>query len=259
MTKDAGPLLFGRASQFSVGLMALDPHLGARVLGSGVLVSVEGRRGILTCGHVAECYANRSEIGLITVAGRSPQRDVVQLRETETITLGNGPWSEKAADLAVTWLPPETSSSIAAKSSFLDLMQNAQKHARGEPQFTKRADAILGLLDERTDKPAANNGTWVTMIRGLMNAGRIVAEDRGAITFETTENNVPDLPKSFGGTSGGGLWTAFLNVVSDGNYQLAEFRLSGIASWQIDATKIACQANARIEQLLLPEIGGQRK
>jgi hypothetical protein len=45
-------------ANFAVGLVYRVEGAGSKVRGSGVLVSIEGRPGILTCGHVAEKYEN---------------------------------------------------------------------------------------------------------------------------------------------------------------------------------------------------------
>jgi hypothetical protein len=42
--------------------------------------------------------------------------------------------------------------------------------------------------------------------------GNIVRRGNGVMALECMEYNAADLPKSFGGTSGSGLWRAYLNV-----------------------------------------------
>jgi hypothetical protein len=105
-------------SNFAVGLVVREPSKGSKVLGSGVLLSIEGRRGILTCGHVADAYANLAEIGLVRFfAGMGQQRRILQLGDTQTaIIQSNDSFSEKkeVLDLAFTILPPDAASSIEA-------------------------------------------------------------------------------------------------------------------------------------------------
>lgn len=65
----AGDLLDAIRDQlgnFAVGLVERVKGAGSKVRGSGVLVSIEGRRGILTCGRVAEQYDKLCEIGWCT-------------------------------------------------------------------------------------------------------------------------------------------------------------------------------------------------
>jgi hypothetical protein len=56
MTHDIPRAILSHVSNFAVGLVKREMGKGSTVLGSGVFASVEGRRGILTCGHVAETY-----------------------------------------------------------------------------------------------------------------------------------------------------------------------------------------------------------
>lgn len=72
---DISAAILSHISNFAVGLVVRKPGEDSKVLGSGVLASIEGRRGILTCGHVAEAYANLTEIGLVRfIAGWGQQR-----------------------------------------------------------------------------------------------------------------------------------------------------------------------------------------
>ncbi len=62
MTNDVSDAILSHVSDFAVGLVLRDEGAGSKVLGSGVLVSIDGRRGILTCGHVAAAYEKLPEI-----------------------------------------------------------------------------------------------------------------------------------------------------------------------------------------------------
>jgi hypothetical protein len=64
MAEDLLDAIRDQLANFAVGLVKRVEGAGSKVLGSGVLVSIEGRRGILTCGHVAEQYDKLREIGL---------------------------------------------------------------------------------------------------------------------------------------------------------------------------------------------------
>ncbi len=59
MAYDISDAVLAHICNFAVGLVVSKQGAGSEVLGSGVLVSIEGRRGILTCGHVAEKYEKR--------------------------------------------------------------------------------------------------------------------------------------------------------------------------------------------------------
>jgi hypothetical protein len=46
---DISDAILARLSTFAVGLVKREEGKGSRVLGSGTLATIEGRRGILTC------------------------------------------------------------------------------------------------------------------------------------------------------------------------------------------------------------------
>src|SRR5271165_177223 len=87
-------------ASFAVGLVERVEGAGSKVKGSGVLVSIEGRRGILTCAHVAEAYDKLNEIGLVRFIAGKQQRRIVNLSDAHHI-IGRscGDWSETSGDL----------------------------------------------------------------------------------------------------------------------------------------------------------------
>ncbi len=117
MARDISDAILSHVSNFAVGLVIREVGKGSRVLGSGVLVSIEGRRGILTCGHVAEAYEKLPEIGLIRFVAGAQQRRILPLADTQTIILQSSDTFEEnkeVLDLAFTLLPPEAAFSIEA-------------------------------------------------------------------------------------------------------------------------------------------------
>jgi hypothetical protein len=72
-------------------------------------------------------------------------------------------------------------------------------------------------------------------------------------TLECFESNLPDLPSSFGGTSGGGLWRVYVRKRDDdGGYEAVHHRLIGIASSEDRRTppRITCQGFGRIQAMI---------
>jgi hypothetical protein len=70
-------------------------------------------------------------------------------------------------------------------------------------------------------------------------------------TLECFEENLPDLPDSFGGTSGGGLWRVYVRKRDD-SFEAVHHRLIGIASREEKGSppRITCQGMGRIEAML---------
>jgi hypothetical protein len=84
------------------------------------------------------------------------------------------------------------------------------------------------------------------MIRPLVKA-------RSALEcFKQNLPDLPDLPGSFGGTSGGGLWRVYVREQDDGNFEAVHHRLIGIASGENKGSppRITCQGMGRVEAML---------
>jgi hypothetical protein len=256
MTVDASDLLVPLVRSFTVGFVLRDPPAPA-VLGSGVLVTVDHVSGILTCAHVAEEYRNRSEIGLLRFSRDNVrQMQTLELGDTHTVYVAENIGDPYAFDLAFTRLPANVVATLNATSVFLNWDANMRKFAGGEPKYDRHVDAVFGLVHEFSDEPQRGGGLVTTPMQGILTPGHVVARENGVMTLECMDYNLPDLPSSFGGTSGGGLWRMYIADEPDGSYRALDTRLVGVASYQRDATHIMCQAVERIEQCLVPAIRG---
>jgi hypothetical protein len=254
VTNDLADAILAHVTSYAVGLVERVEGAGSRVLGSGVLVSIDGRCGILTCGHVAAVYDKLPGIGVIRFAAGDQQRQILDLGETQTIIMESGAtWSETGLDLAFTQLTPDIASSIGAKSLFLNIERNRTKMEAGPPAHTGHFDAMLGLVAEFSGTPVVEAGRFVSPMRGVLHSGHIVSQENGLLVVNALEYNIDKMPESFGGMSGGGLWRAYFVDGQDGP-RLVETVLCGVASYQIDSRKIACQGWDRIDQALIPTV-----
>jgi hypothetical protein len=256
MAHDISEAILSHISNFAVGLVLRKEGAGSEVLGSGVLVSIEGGRGILTCGHVAAAYEKLSEIGLIRFVAGSQQRRMLKLGDTRTIILQSSDTfteSKEVLDLAFTQLPPDAAFSIEAQGVFLNIEKNRAKMESGAPAEGKHVDAMLGLVAEFSQQPFVEGKEFISPMRGVLHTGHICAQENGLLTVEAMDYNLNELPRSFGGMSGGGLWRIYF-VEDEKESKIIATMLCGIASWQIDDRKIACQGWDRIDQALIPTV-----
>ena len=254
MAHDISDAILSRLSNFAVGLVRREEGAGSKVLGSGTLASIEGRRGILTCGHVAEDYKNLSEIGLVRFSAGGRQKRMLNLDDTQTVILQSShTWSEKDFDLAFTFLLPETAASIEAQGVFLNIEKNRRKMEAAAPAEGKHVDAMLGLVAEFSQEPFVEGHEFISPMRGVLHTGHICAQENGLLTFDAMDYNLKELPESFGGMSGGGLWRIYF-VEDEKRNTIIGAMLCGVASWQIDDRKIACQGWDRIDQGLIPTV-----
>lgn len=256
MPHDISDAILSHVSNFAVGLVIREFGKGSRVLGSGVLTSLEGRRGIMTCGHVAEAYEKLPEIGLIRFVAGGQQRRVLPLGETQTIIVqSSDTFCEKkeVLDLAFTALPADVASSIEAQGVFLNIEKNRAKMEALAPADGKHVDAMLGLIAEFSEEPFIEGREYISPMRGVLHTGHVCAQESGLLTVKAMPYNLHELPKSFGGMSGSGLWRVYFTEDEKEAHIVATV-LCGITSWQIDDTTLACQGWDRIDQALVPAV-----
>jgi hypothetical protein len=257
MAEDLLDAIRDQLANFAVGLVERVEGAGSKALGSGVLVSIEGRRGILTCGHVAEQYDKLSEIGLARFIAGTRQRRIVNIADAHTIIMqSSDQWTETDLDLAFTYLNPEVADSIAAQSIFLSIEKNRERIEGGEPPIGHCIDVMFGLVDEYSVKPVIEGDKFVSPMRAVIYRGKMHGDQNALLRFQTADDEPEKLPKDFGGLSGSGLWRVHFLDHGAGNFEITEKKLWGITSWQIDKQNnrgaVAGQGWDRIDQGLIP-------
>jgi hypothetical protein len=138
--------ILAHISHFAVGFARRVEGAGSQVLGSGVLVTLDGRLGILTAGHVAEVYDELPEIGLVRfVPDGQQQRMIVRRGDARTMILQSSKTfteSKEVLDLAFTELSPDAASAIEARGVFLNLDRNRERIEAPPPLEGIHCDAM---------------------------------------------------------------------------------------------------------------------
>jgi hypothetical protein len=113
-------------------------------------------------------------------------------------------------------------------------------------------NSIFGLVEKFTGATTRQSGRATTLLKGVLTSGVLRDLDALTATLECFEENLPDLPESFGGTSGGGLWRVYVHRREDGSFEGVHHRLIGIASSEVNGAppRITCQGMGRIEMML---------
>jgi hypothetical protein len=90
------------------------------------------------------------------------------------------------------------------------------------------------------------------LLKGVLTSGNLRDLDALIVTLECFKENLSDLPYSFGGTSGGGLWRVYLRRREQGSFEAVHHRLLGIASSEDRGAppRIMCQGLGRVEMML---------
>jgi hypothetical protein len=119
---------------------------------------------------------------------------------------------------------------------------------------SKFFDVIFGLIAEFSGEPETKGGSVISNLRAVLYSGRIVPGENGLLRFEPKDRD-ENLPGSFGGMSGGGVWRVYYDEDKEGDDALSITMLCGIASWErADEKEIACQGWDRIDQGLIPHV-----
>jgi hypothetical protein len=237
----------------------------ARSLGSGTLVSLGTLNGILTAAHVLENLQTVEEIGFaeFTIRPAQPQGLRFPTKAIDSVKIGGQPYSGFGPDLAFIRLPDHIVATLKVNSSFLNLVQQARMSSSSLQAGAERHDVVVGGIEEwGTVEPDESAGLDMGIVTGLMNEGRAIeiAAYDGYDRIEFIPQPEPGfpLPRTYGGTSGGGLWQLYGQSMDDGTRHLVQSHLSGVAFFQSDiidgSRTIICHGPKSIYGKLLDKI-----
>ena len=253
MALDLTDVAIARLKLHTIGLSYRKSGSHAReVLGSGVLVTIEGRRGILTCGHVAELFEKVSDVQLGFFNSDAQNKFPLRADLNQIIQSSHSfEEAETVIDLAFTLLTPELATAVDAKSGvFLNADKNRKKMEEFAGTRKQFFDVIFGLVEEFSGEPEVYGKNIVSNLRAVLYSGRIVPRENGLLYFEPRDRD--NLPNSFGGMSGSGVWRIYYDESKEGDDAFVAAMLCGIVSWQRkDEKQIACQGWDRIDQALI--------
>lgn len=230
----------GSPRLYSTGFVVPERPL-ARSLGSGTLIKFGRLYGILTAAHVVDKLKKEKEKGLEEIGLVQPTTRPAQLQgirvladAIDGVQIGEKPYGEFGPDLAFIRLPDQTAGALRANSSFLNFLQEATLSNSFPPEGTKLYDFVIGVVAELgAAEPDTSKGLDMGKIVGLMNQGTTteIAASGGYDRFKFTPSPDPNFspPKSYGGTSGGGLWQVFAESLPGGRERLVQARLLGVA------------------------------
>jgi hypothetical protein len=253
MAQDLADAVLDRVVQFTVGFARAGETPAAK--GSGVLMKHGELHGILTCAHVDKYLRTlKQPVGLVRFnRGSAQQFGTLDMEDVFSYAAGEEPWDRGDDDISFVHLPPNLVGNIAKDCVFLDADKNFTKPEPEDRSLLIPAFSVFGLVEEFTGATTRQDGMATTNLKGVLTSG--IPRDFGALntTLECFQQNIPDLPASFGGTSGGGLWRVYVHKKVDESFEAVHHRLMGIASREeLDCSppRIICQGMGRVEALL---------
>lgn len=222
-------------------------------MGSGVLVRFRDIYGILTCAHVDEYLRSLQQpVGRVRLnRGSVRQAGTLDLDSVFSYAAFADTWTAGQEDISFIHLPPHLLGDIQKHCSFLDWEQNFTKPGPADTTELIVVNSVFGLVEEFTGATTRQNGLATTVLRAVLTSGTIHESSPVSMTLECFRENIPDLPSSFGGNSGGGFWRAYMRKRGD-DFEIVHLRLVGLASNEVKVSPphIVCQGIARIQATL---------
>ena len=206
-----------------------------RFIGSGTLVEIQGTHHILTAAHVWHETRDGDRIGLVLTP--SPSKFVIPRGTILVKQLRDRKNPEWGPDLALLQLARPDVSTIAAHKSFLNLAQEKATLAVHPSATEKGLWAVTGMVGEfspvqrfpevKTIEAIAQARAFFSTVQQTHQRGGYDYLDFGA------KLELPGVPSSFGGMSGGGLWEVGLSMAKSGTISWDERQhFRGVAFWQ---------------------------
>jgi hypothetical protein len=252
MPKDVADAVLDKVKHFTIDFGTAGDTPAAK--GTGVLVRLGELHGILTCAHVDKYLRElKQPVGLVRLnRGLAQQFGTLDMKEIFSYAAGEEPWTKGGEDISFIHLPPQLVGNIAKDCVFLDAEKNFSKPEPDNRSSLIPAYSVFGLVEEFTGATTRQDGMATTLLKGVLTSGVLRDFDALTATLECFKQNLPDLPDSFGGTSGGGLWRLYVRKRDDGSFEAIHHRLIGIASQEDKGSppRITCQGMGRVEALL---------
>jgi hypothetical protein len=246
-------------ASFSVALAKMvdaEPEPRAELLGSGTLVKHHRAFGILTARHVAELIRDDP---LHIVLGKHDHRFQLSPDALILIRSDRGATDEVGPDLAFIRLPDAHLGTIKARKSLVDLEIHREK---AEAQIPGSGLwCVFGFPNERRSVLQTDDRT-VFRLFGQCGVGPKPESyssegdfDYYTVRARYSESN--DLPESYGGVSGGGLWHTQITR-RDGVFEITGCVLRGVAFYQSarrgDSRFVKCHGDRSIYSWLSAQL-----
>lgn len=225
---------------YAISLLGFGEDLSGeqtQLLGSGTLVRVEDKYGILTAQHVTPLLKKYKKIGLnLGTFEHKLLIDSIALPIVEVAVPVN---NSEGPDLAAIILPECVIGTIKRKKLFWNISYNQQTILSKPIDLNIRLWFFCGTIEEWT-KTEESTGTFDKLMSYRCLCGHTGVEDYWVkhkfdyLKLSVLYKDRDDLPVSFGGGSGGGIWGVMLHRLDDGKITYSKPLLLGVAFYQTE-------------------------
>jgi hypothetical protein len=209
------------------------PH---RYCGTCTFVSLAGVPHLLTAAHVWKRLLK--EDGLALSVEERVQLHAIHhsVARPSAVLSPQGSADDRGPDMALVRLPAADASWIRVRKSFYNLDRHAPASAAEPPSYSLGLWAVIGCVAEQS----AFGSTEALMGMRLFAASDPdVSEQDGFdyVDLRFDRQSRPNLPLSFGGISGAGLWQVkLLKSRTTGTVSVGSVHLEGVAFYQVPLT-----------------------
>ena len=231
-------------SRFSVGISGIDVdghREVSRQSGSGTLVDLDGTLCIVTADHVIDHVRHRDRVGLLTDWRGESRRCVFDKIHLHYVRLPRGASEDLGPDLGAMLLPStgEGLATLQSQKVFYNLGKRIERFASSYPALSAGVWFPCGVLGEDSRRlPPERGFSNVTGHWGMIGLAPAPVESRrDGFDYLDLRGHLGvdlDMPDSFGGASGGGLWQGLIEKRVDGRLNLRELIFSGVIFYQSD-------------------------
>lgn len=207
----------------------------ARLLGSATLVTIKGRRGLLTAAHVLNVIPRTRPLGIVRFSSPNTQRLLVQFEHALRVAMGRTNEGPQGPDLGFIELPSEAIASLEARGNiFFNMDLRRDDVIAGRYETKPHLSCIVGAIAEWTME-SLGPSTRTKNIGAYNLLGKVgMPRMHGGldlVDFEPVYTERDEPPSSFGGVSGGGLWRV-MGVLENGSFDPVEKVLLGVVFYQ---------------------------
>ena len=227
--------------QFSVVLLRITSDKdaeGMQQIGSGTLIIINSLHSILTAEHVTAQLRNSDRLGLLSSFRGNPHRYTFNQDNLGIHSIGRGKDDSIGPDIGLIVLPRINIGRLKAEKTFFNVDKRIELFNKGFISTDRGFWFTFGFPGEfEQDLQPRRGFAAIKGYQGLCGISGIMKEyeDSGYDYLEMSieyGNDNSDLPSSFGGVSGGGVWQVPLSKDSEGHLKPDEYILSGVIFYQ---------------------------
>lgn len=242
--------------------------------GSGTLTSIDGLQGVLTAAHVVKELRKHNRAGLVMTAHpcTTVHRIIFETHHCADFSLAPSGNPVDGPDIAFLVLPPDTTASLKALRSFYNLTKRRDSYLNKAPPRDHGVWALSGLAEEWSKTaPPQPSFPRIKMFDGKVCPLDVIGSRNSGqwdyVTLRANYSDSADIPHSFGGYSGAGLWQILVKPGENGNPMIDQKHLLGVAYYESDlmaqpdttVRDVSCHGRESIYRHLIDHVRDSRR